>query len=405
MSSCTRSGASVPARPKTRTRPTVRLRLTLLYGFCFLLSGTALLGIIYALVNTRLSHLQLSTGGSPDNLSPDHAHATSTVADSLRAQRAADLHQLLVLSGLALAIMAAASVGLGWLLTGRTLRPLREITTATRTISERNLHERLALTGPDDELKDLAATIDALLARLDSAFEAQKHFVANASHELRTPLMLSKTLLQVALADPEITLDSLRDVCREVLVSCDDQDRLIRALLTLARSQSGLEDPRPFDLAAVARTVVDAQKKEIEARGLRLHAVLNPAPAIGDPQLMEILVSNLVENAVRYNVPGGSIQVTTGTARTVLTVGNTGRAVPADQVQRLLQPFQHLDRERGHEHEGLGLGLSIVAAIADAHGADLSVRPLPGGGLDVEVRQRVMAADDTAEPGAALAWT
>ena len=144
MSSCTRSGASVPARPKTRTRPTVRLRLTLLYGFCFLLSGTALLGIIYALVNTRLSHLQLSTGGSPDNLSPDHAHATSTVADSLRAQRAADLHQLLVLSGLALAIMAAASVGLGWLLTGRTLRPLREITTATRTISERNLHERLA---------------------------------------------------------------------------------------------------------------------------------------------------------------------------------------------------------------------------------------------------------------------
>jgi signal transduction histidine kinase len=215
--------------------------------------------------------------------------------------------------------------------------------------------------------------------------------------------MLSKTLLQVALADPEITLDALRDVCREVLVSCDDQDQLIRALLTLARSQTGLENPRPFDLATVARTVVDTQKEEIEARGLRLHAVLNPAPAVGDPQLMEILVSNLVENAVRYNVPGGSIHITTGTARTMLTVGNTGRPVPADQVQRLLQPFQHLDRQRGHEHQGLGLGLSIVAAIAAAHGADLSLRPLPGGGLDVEVRQRGMAADGTAEPGAVVA--
>jgi signal transduction histidine kinase len=399
----------VPSPTRRRPKPTVRLRLTLLYGFCFLLSSTALLGITYALVDTRLSHLHLSTGGSPDSLNADHAltadhaHATSTVADSLRAQRAADLHQLLVLSGVALAIMAAASVGLGWLLAGRTLRPLREITTATRTISERNLHERLALAGPDDELKDLAATIDALLARLDSAFEAQKRFVANASHELRTPLMLSKTLLQVALADPEITLDALRDVCREVLVSCDDQDELIRALLTLARSQTGLENPRLFDLAAVARTVVDTQKEEIEARGLRLHAVLNPAPAVGDPQLMEILVSNLVENAVRYNVPGGSIHITTGTARTMLTVGNTGRPVPADQVQRLLQPFQHLDRQRGHEHQGLGLGLSIVAAIADAHGADLSLRPLPGGGLDVEVRQRGMAADGTAEPGAVVA--
>ncbi|GAA2029847.1 ATP-binding protein [Catenulispora yoronensis] len=384
-------------------RPTVRLRLTLLYGLCFVASGTALLGITYALVNTRLSRLQVSTGSSPDSASTEHAHATTSAADSLHAQRTADLHQLVVQSGIALAIMAVVSVGLGWLLAGRTLRPLREITSATRTISEHNLHDRLAHTGPDDELKDLAGTIDALLARLESAFDSQKRFVANASHELRTPIMLGKTLLQVALADPDLTLPALRAACHEVLVTADDQEHLIQALLTLARSQAGLDHREPFDLAKVTQGVVDAHHEEIGRRGLRLDTALERAPMDGDPQLMEVLVTNLLENAIRHNVVGGSIRIATGdaaavgsagpaadihAARPVLAVSNTGDFIPTAEVQRILQPFQHLARPRGHNHEGLGLGLSIVAAIADAHTAALSLQAPPTGGLAVHVGLR-----------------
>lgn len=368
-------------------RYTVRLRLTVLYGCCFLASGVALLAITYALLDSRLSQLQASAGTGSELPGGDRVHATSSIAGGLRAQRAADLHQLLVQSSFALAIMAVASVGLGWLLAGRTLRPLRAITAATRQISERNLHERLALSGPDDELRDLATTIDGLLGRLDAAFDSQKRFVANASHELRTPLMLTQTLLQVAMADPTITLDELKDACREVLVACKDQDRLIQALLTLARSQAGIEHHRSFDLAEIAVQVLKAREIETEARGLRIETALYPAQAHGDPHLVEILIANLIENATRHNIPGGHIHVATRThnARPALTVLNTGTHVPAEQVQRLLQPFQRLDGERGQEHQGLGLGLSIVAAIAGVHGATLSVQPRPEGGLRVEV--------------------
>ena len=373
--------AFVPAAP----RYTVRLRLTVLYGCCFLASGVALLAITYALVDSRLSQLQVSTGTGPVPGGGERVHATSSVAGGLRAQRAADVHQLLVQSGFALAIMAVASVALGWLVAGRILRPLRAITAATRRISERNLHERLALSGPDDELRDLAATIDGLLGRLDAAFDSQKRFVANASHELRTPLMLTQTLLQVAMADPAITLDALKATCRDVLVACKDQDRLIQALLTLARGQAGIEHRSPFDLAGVAAQVLKARETETEVMGLQIETALHSARVCGDPHLVEILVANLIDNATRHNIPGGRIHVATGTpnACPTLTVLNTGTQLPAEQVQRLLQPFQRLDGERG---EGLGLGLSIVAAIAGVHDATLSVQPLPTGGLCVEVR-------------------
>jgi signal transduction histidine kinase len=365
-------------------RRTVRLRLTFLWGFLFLASGAALLAVTYELVDSRLTSDLVSQGPAGRGTGPVTARPPGV--DSLRAQQAADLHQLLIQSGIALAIMAAAAMALGWLTAGRALRPLRAITTATRRISDRNLHERLALPGPPDELTDLADTIDGLLARLDAAFDSQRRFVANVSHELRTPLMLIQTLLQVALASPAVSLGSLRATCREVLAACTEQDQLIGALLTLARSQRGLDRREPIDLAETARHALHTRQEEAASQDLRVHVALGPAPAVGDPVLAEILISNLLENAIRHNVPGGHIEVTTGThdGRATLTVANTGPQVPADQARRLLEPFRRLEGKRGQDRQGLGLGLSIVAAIAEAHDATLSVHPRPSGGLTVE---------------------
>jgi signal transduction histidine kinase len=303
----------------------------------------------------------------------------------MRAQQAADLHQFLVQSGIALAIMAAVALALGWLTAGRTLRPLRVITAATRQISDRNLHERLALAGPRDELTDLAGTIDGLLARLDAAFGSQRRFVANASHELRTPLMLTQTLLQVALADPAITLGSLRGACQEVLATCKEQDRLIQALLTLARSQRGLDHRQPLDLAEISRPVLHARQREAPIRDLHVDAALDPAPAAGDPggdpDLQPPGQRHPAQRPRRAHPdhdrhtrqPGHAHDSQHRPARARGPGPAAAGALPAS------------GRKRGHDHEGLGLGLSIVAAIADAHEATLSVRPRPSGGLVIEV--------------------
>jgi signal transduction histidine kinase len=370
----------------------VRLRLTALYGLLFLGSGACLLAITYALVHGQLTSLRVlsgtASGGGAGGGTGGQVHASAPLPDGLRFWQDAALHQLLTQSGLALALTSVIALALGWLTAGRILRPLRVMTAATRRISERNLHERLALPGPRDELTELGDTIDRLLGRLDAAFDSQRRFVANASHELRTPVMLTQTLLQVALADPSLTLASLRDACVEVLAACKEQERLIQALLTLAQGQRGLEHRESFDLADVARQVVRARTPEAGSRGLRVHADLGGAPAAGDRPLIEVLAANLVENAIRHNVPAGQVWVTTGCEQdqAVLTVRNSGPHVPADQVARLLQPFQHLDARRGQQHGGLGLGLSIVAAIAAAHAADLTVHPRPDGGLTVQVR-------------------
>jgi signal transduction histidine kinase len=368
-------------------RRTVRLQLTLLYGCLFLASGAGLLAITYVLVDNRLSGPLTSGGSLPDNASSGVVTAPASARNSFQAQQAADLHQLLIQSSIALAIMAVVSIGLGWLMAGRTLRPLRAMTVTTRRISEHNLHERLALGGPDDELTDLGDTIDGLLARLETAFDSQRRFVANASHELRTPLMLTQTLLQVALADPAISLESLRAACEEVIDVGKEQAQLIEALLTLARSQRGLDHREPLDLADIADQVLRAHQSDTAATRLRIDTGLTDAPISGDHRLVEVLVSNLLENAIRHNVSDGRIHIGVGTDRTqaVLTVSNTGPHVPAEQIERLLQPFQHLDGQRSGDHAGLGLGLSIVAAIADVHDATLSVKPRPDGGLTVQV--------------------
>jgi signal transduction histidine kinase len=281
--------------------------------------------------------------------------------------------------------MTVVSIGLGWLVAGRVLGKLRTITTAARSISASSLDARLALAGPDDELKELGDTFDALLARLEGAFGAQRQFVANASHELRTPLARQRTLIEVALADPEPSVTGLQDVCKRVLATGEQQERLIEALLTLARSQRGLDRREPIDLAALAAEVALARQQEAELRGLRISTSLGPAPALGDGRLAERLVANLVDNAVRHNVACGLVEISTATwaGHAVLSVSNTGPVIPPDHLRRLFLPFQRGGADRTGGRDGLGLGLSIVAAIAEAHGAWLQAHALAGGGLIV----------------------
>jgi signal transduction histidine kinase len=268
------------------------------------------------------------------------------------------------------------------------------MTAATRQISADSLHLRLTVTGPDDELKDLADTIDGLLARLDAAFDAkqealdaQQRFVANASHELRGPLTLERAVLEIALADPDATEQTLRATCERVLAAGRQQERLIDALLALARGQRDLDHAEPFDLAAIADEVLLARRDALQTRDLRLDTELGPAPAQGDPRLVERLVINLMDNAIRHNVPGGRVEVRAGVSgrRAVLSVTNTGPAIPPGEIDRLLRPFQRLGADRTGHRDGHGLGLSIVAAIAAAHDAELRVHARPAGGLDVAV--------------------
>jgi signal transduction histidine kinase len=316
----------------------------------------------------------------------------------------------LIESGIALGIMAVASVGLGWLMAGRVLSPLRTITAAARHISVRSLHQRIGMTGPDDELKELGDTFDELLGRLEASFRAQRQFVANASHELRTPLARQRTVLEVALRDQQATNASLRAACERALVAGEQQERLIAALLTLARGERGLDRFQPFDLGAITADALAAQRGAAAARSVAVTADLGTAPAAGDPRLAERLVANLIDNAVRYNVPGGRVEIGAGTrgGRPYLTVSNTGPVIPPDQVGRLFQPFQRMDQARtgsgpgpdqagtgsgsGQDGtrtgSGLGLGLAIVGAIAAAHGAELHATARNGdaaGGLAIEI--------------------
>jgi signal transduction histidine kinase len=382
-------------------RRTVRLRFTLLYGALFLASGAVLLAITYALVASRIPLLVLEHMGANGTPVPGAGGGNGGLGqvpdqlDQIRAslqaqaeqQRANALHELLVMSGFALAIMAVISLGLGWLAAGRVLRPLRTITAAARHISASNLHLRLALDGPDDEVKELGDTFDGLLTRLEAAFDAQRRFVANASHELRTPLARQQTMVEVALADPQPSAASLLDVCRRVLAAGQQQERLIEALLTLARSQRGLDRREPVDLAAVAGDVVRSRRAEAASRGVGVDVTLGPADTLGDTRLVERLAANLLDNALRHNVPGGNVAVRTETRAgdVVLSVTNTGPVVPPGQLGRLFEPFQRLATGRTSSRDGTGLGLSIVAAVAKAHDAPLRARAPARGGLEVDV--------------------
>jgi signal transduction histidine kinase len=407
------------------TRGSVRLRLTALFASLFLASGAALLGITYGLDSNATGNIIVSqfaagtagsgtvtpgTGSSGSAGSaltgPDAATGAGQLPDpqAIQAQatqyaavtRGREEDALLLDFSIALGIMAVVAAALGWFAAGRALRPLRRITESARRISATNLHERLAIEGPDDDLRELADMIDGLFARLDASHHAQRQFVANASHELRTPLARSRTLLEVALRDPDASAESLRAACRRAIAAGDEQERLIEALLVLARGQRGLARREPVDLTAVVRDVLAARGAQVSAGGVAMEVTLEPALLAGDAALAERAVANLADNALRHNGPGGSVWITAGTeaGRAVLTVANTGEDIPADAVDRLLLPFQRGSaagaapraRTRSGPEEGLGLGLSIVGAIAATHGAELTVTPrLAGGGLSVRL--------------------
>jgi signal transduction histidine kinase len=399
------------ARRLPLPRRTIRLRLAVLYGSLFFLSGAVLLVIIYA--GVARTHgvyskafpapvIRTEVHGAPAGIPPGGVGgASEKVEGTLHAspgaaavrvfdagQHGADVRVLAFVSVIALVAMAALSMGLGWLVAGRVLRPLRTITGAAREISATDLHRRLALTGPDDEFKELGDTFDGLLGRLDASFQSQRQFVANASHELRTPLARLKTLAQVALADPNASVESLRAAHDRVLASEQQLEQLIDALLSLARSERGLERRQPVDLTALVGKVLDERRDEIERRGLRLHATLDPARIQGDPQLLERLAANLIDNAIRHNTAGGRIDATTATnAETViLSVVNDGPVIPAEELERLQAPFERLGATRTGSGDGHGLGLSIVHAIVAAHEAQLTIAAQSEGGLAVEVR-------------------
>ncbi len=372
-----------------RPAPSARLRLTLMYAGMFLLLGTALIAAIVLLTRSgstvRVARAVPAPAGA--------AHAQASVVQ----QKSADLGRLLAVSWLVLAVTAVAAAVLGWFASGRVLQPLREMAASARTISAGNLSQRLALSGPDDEIKRLGDTLDDLLGRLEASFEAQRRFVANASHELRTPLTVERTLLQVALSDPNASAATLRATCEELLASGRDHERLLEALLTLASGERGLERRECIDLAEIAGRALRRASPEIKRRALRLTTSLQPAPTTGDAALIERLIANLVDNAARHNADRGDVEVRTATdaRRSLVSVSNTGPVIPIEDVERLFEPFERLEDGRTATADGHhGLGLSIVGAIAATHGAAVTAMPLDGGGLAVTVR--FDASDSTA---------
>ena len=396
-----------------RSGLSVRLKLTLLYGGLFLLAGAGLLAVNYALVSSQFTLPlgvrvqgqgptgadlpQITRAAGADVLivqaTPDggrfvvRAPDPATLETVRRELKEAALNQLLTQSLVALGVMAVASIGLGWLVAGRVLRPLAAITAAARRLEGSTLHERINLQGPEDELKELADTFDQMLGRLDAAFETQRRFVANASHELRTPLAIARTEVDVTLADPGAGEGELRVMAGRVLEANQRSERLIEGLLTLARSERQLRAAEPLNLAMAAADALSVAAPEIDRLGLRVSRVLGAAPVAGDRALLERLVANLVENAVRHNRPGGWVEVNSGRAgpMAVVRVVNGGPPIPPGQVAALFEPFRRLHPDRTASDRGAGLGLSIVRSVATAHGGTATAKALPDGGLEVRV--------------------
>ena len=368
-----------PGPARAFRRPTLRVRMTLLYGAVICASGVALLGVTQLLAPGLLQHGVQKAGGPG---LPGAVTAGPPTRVPLTVGSAVFWNDVVVL-----VIMAVFSLVAGWLIAGRFVRPLRAIITTARDISASNLHRRLGVRGRGDEFTELGQTLDDLFGRLEASFQAQRHFIANASHELRTPLTAGRALLQVALADPAPTVETLRATCQELVELGDQQERLIAALLTLASSQRGIGQLECLDLADITRDVLLARRGDAGRHGIHLSAALAAAPVTGDPSLAQSLVANLIDNTIRHNQPGGQAEISTAltTAGAVVSVSNTGTLVPPDAVQDLFQPFRQLGTQRTRHGAGHGLGLAIVRAIADAHGAALTARARPQGGLDIEV--------------------
>jgi signal transduction histidine kinase len=397
-----RGQGSTPARPRRtralRPRPTLRLRLTLLYGGLLAIVALTLLGTAVVLLDRTVRALPQFPAGqrvllredSGRTLEIDAQDFTEIVRDQARSD-------LLTAGAIAFGVVVLVGTGAGYVLAGQALQPVSRLTATARRLSTETLDERIALAGPSDELKELADTFDDMLARLDAAFDSQRRFVANASHELRTPLAVIRTEIDVTLADPDAGVAELRTMAEVVRDASARADRLVEALLLLARSEAqarvGLEVHEPVDLAELVPSAVAAVDAEAQRRCLAVTADTEPAPTAGDPGLLDRLVGNLVENAVRHNIDGGRVTLRTGVepARNgsgpvaLLAVTNTGPAVDPGAVDELFQPFRRGGTARTAS-AGAGLGLSIVRAVAAAHSGGVDARPLPTGGLEVIVR-------------------
>jgi signal transduction histidine kinase len=295
--------------------------------------------------------------------------------------------------------VVVGAILLGRLAADRALRPVRSITEAARRASELRLGQRLALSGPDDELKQLADTFDLMLEKLDVAFTSQKRFVANAAHELRTPLTAMRTAIEVTLSKPQRTPEQLEEMAQRVKRSVERAEATIEALLTLASSEIGATTSDPLDLATVAEDALDTLSAQIDERNIEVVSLLESAPTRGDRVLLERMIANLVENAVRHNEPGGWVGIRTHSQNgsSVFEIANTGPEVPVDQLPQLFEPFARA-RERVDSQDGVGLGLSIAEAIAQAHETTIAASPRPGGGLELSV---MLPADARPEASAA----
>ncbi len=382
-----------------RRHLSARSRLTLLYASLFTLGGTTLVLITYVLVahtldSTTTSRIPPSiqpvigkcvvaaqTRGGLGALNQCARLYASGVEAGASAQRGATLAHLLTYSLLSLAGVTLLAAVAGWIVAGRILRPVHRLTAAARAASEQNLSQRIALQGPRDELRELADTFDTMLERLDRAFTSQRQFIANASHELRTPLTLMRTAMDVVLAKPEPTREELVSMAADVRQAVDHSERLIEALLVLARNDQARALTDPLDLAAVAEDALEGRT----ANGITTTTTLGEAPVTGDGVLLERLVANLLDNAERYNIAGGTVTISTAVhdATSVLRVVNTGAVVPANMVERLFLPFTRLDDRT--RHDGFGLGLALVSSIAAVHNGTVDATAVPTGGLDITV--------------------
>ncbi|MFE2866533.1 sensor histidine kinase [Embleya sp. NPDC059259] len=390
------------------SRPSARARLALMYGGVSLVVGTVLLGIVYWFVDQRLSQRlptamartfaadspyqydgdgAVSGVSQPAQLVPGRPIQISVIpAETIR--RVTDtgqdvtMSQLLTVLGAALLLLAATSILVGWWMSGRVLRPVHRITATARRLSEHNLHERIAMPGPDDELKQLADTFDGMLDRLEKSFDSRRLFVANASHELRTPLTIQRTAIEIGLADPHAPQDII-DTREQLLALNRRTERLIDGLLNLAVSERGNVHASPVALDELTADVLRHTRPAAEQAGIRVDAILAESVVSGDPLLLRQLVTNLVENAVRHNHPGG--HVTVGVSAGSLRVRNTGPLIPTDHIPELFEPFRRFRPHRTGSARGTGLGLSIVQAIVHAHAAQITTTANHHGGLTIAI--------------------
>ena len=392
-----------PEPPFPWLRPTIRIRLTLLYGGMFLIAGILLLSIIYLLaaqaVNTGNAPLFKIVDGDSIKVTSDNCPAVNNasnislagfnaaISECIDHQRQGALDNLLSRSLLALLGLAIIAFAFGYAMAGRVLSPLGRITRTARAVAGSDLSRRIELDGPDDELKELADTFDEMLERLQRAFTAQQRFVGNASHELRTPLAINRTLLEVHLSDPGAPME-LQQLGKTLLATNERSEQLVEGLLLLARSDNQIVERKPVDRAEVAEQAVDQVNAEAAAKGVVIRGEQKPAVVQGNGVLLERIALNLVQNAVRYNVPeDGWVEVTTEVqhGQAVLIVSNTGPVVPAYEIDNLFEPFRRLRTERTGSDKGVGLGLSIARSVARAHGGHISAQPREGGGLVMRV--------------------